>query len=140
MKDNMFAPVHTLFEHGTVRRTTREHCLLSSTTTTKKTSLLSLIVNILHDRFIESTNPLLPAEQHVDQQLQQFSLANHRPEEQFSDEARCDALKRGRCEEDSSKTLLVPRVKELDHLAQGVLSFLLQPLNKQSCLKIWDIC
>ena len=83
---------------------------------------------------MKSTSPLLLAKEHVDQQLQQISLADHRPEEQFSDEAGCDALQRGCCEEDSSKTLLVPGVKELDHFAQDVLSFLLQPLNEQSCL------
>ncbi|TNN76291.1 hypothetical protein EYF80_013579 [Liparis tanakae] len=73
-------------------------------------------------------------EEHVDQQLQQIRLAGHGPEEEFSDEARCDALQRGGCEEDPGKALAVPWVEELDHLAEGVLSFLLQAFNKQSCL------
>lgn len=112
----------------------REHCSVSSTKKTKKTSPLSLIVNFLQDCFMKPNSPLLPAKEHVNQQLQQIRLPNHGPKEQFSDEAGCDALQRGGCEEDSSKTLLVPWVKELDYLAQGVLSFLLQPLNEQSCL------
>lgn len=83
---------------------------------------------------------LLCVEEHVNQQLQQVSLAYHRPEEQFSDEAGRDALKHGGCEEDSSKALLVSRVKQLDHLPQGMLSFLLQAFHKQACLQMWYIC
>lgn len=78
--------------------------------------------------------PLLSVKEHVDQQLQQVSLAYHGPEEQFSDEAGCDALQHGGCEEDSSKALLVPWVKELNHLAQSMLGFLLQAFNKQARL------
>lgn len=83
---------------------------------------------------MKSASPLLSAEEHVDQQLQQIGLAYHGPEEEFRDEAGRDALEHGGCEEDSSKALLVPWVKELDHLAEGVLSFLLQAFNEQSCL------
>lgn len=78
--------------------------------------------------------PSLSEEEHVDQQLQQFGLSDDRPEKEFRDEAGCDALQHGGCEEDSSEALLVPRVEDLDHLAEGVLSFLLQAFNKQSCL------
>lgn len=77
---------------------------------------------------------LLSVEEHVDQQLQQVSLAYHGPEEEFGDEAGRDALKHGGCEEDSSKALLVSRVKQLDHLAQGVLSFLLQAFHERAHL------
>lgn len=73
----------------------------------------------------------LSGEEHVDQQLQQISLADHRPEEEFSDEAGCDALQHGACEEDLGKALLVSWVKEPDHLPEGVLSFLLQAFNEQ---------
>lgn len=83
---------------------------------------------------MKSTHALLSAEEHVDQKFQQIGLADHRPEEEFRDEAGCDALQHGGCEEDLSKALLVPWVKELDHLAEGVLSFLLQAFNEQSCL------
>lgn len=82
---------------------------------------------------MRSTCPLLSAEEHVDQQLQQISLAYHGPEEEFRDEAGCDALQHGGCEEDSSKALPVPWVKELDRRAEGMLSFLLQAFDKQSC-------
>lgn len=84
--------------------------------------------------YIMTGSSTLSAEQHVDQQLQQIGLSYHRPEEEFSDEARCDALQRGGCQEDSSKALLVPRVKELDYLAEGVLSFLLHAMNKEGRL------
>lgn len=84
--------------------------------------------------------PVLSAEEHVGQQLQQIGLAYHGPEEKFSDEAGRDALQHGGREENSSEALPVTWVKELDHLPEGVLSFLLQAFNKQSCLQIWDIC
>lgn len=77
---------------------------------------------------------LLSAEEHVDQQLQQIGLAYHGPEEEFGDEAGRDALQHGGCEEDASKALLVPRAQELDHLAEGMLSLLLQAFDEQSCL------
>lgn len=83
---------------------------------------------------MKSTRPLLSAEKHVDQKFQQVCLADHRPEEEFRDEAGRDALQHGGCEEDLSKALLVPWVKEVDHLAESMLSFLLQAFNEQSCL------
>lgn len=83
---------------------------------------------------LHEVHPVLPTEEHVDQQLQQVGLTNHRPEEQFSDEAGRDGLQHGGCEQDLCEALLVPWVKELDNVSQGMLSFLLQPLNKQSRL------
>lgn len=103
-----------------------------------KSSAVPLLKNIgfnfLQDSYIKSSHPLLPAEEHVDQQLQQISLAYHGPEEEFRDEAGCDALQCGGGEKDPSEALPVPRVEEPDHLAKGVLSFLLQAFNEQSCL------
>lgn len=85
-------------------------------------------------RTAASRPPVLSEEEHVHQQLQQVGLAYHGPEEEFRDEAGRDALQHGGCEEDSSKALLVPGVEAMDHLAEGVLSFLLQAFHKQSCL------
>lgn len=86
------------------------------------------------ERTVTWPPPWLSEEEHVDQQLQQVGLSDDRPEKEFRDEAGCDALQHGGCEEDSSEALLVPRVEDLDHLAEGMLSFLLQAFNKQSCL------
>lgn len=52
----------------------------------------------------------ISAEEHVDQQLQQVGLANHRPEEELGDEAGCDALQHGGCEEDPSEAFLLARM------------------------------
>lgn len=93
------------------------------------TTVKDIWFNFLHD-----SSPHLSAEEHVGQQLQQISLADHRPEKEFSDEAGCDAPQHGTCKEDLGKALLIPWVKEADHLAEGVLSFLLQAFNEQSCL------
>lgn len=83
---------------------------------------------------------VLSEEEHVHHQFQQISLANHRPEEEFRDEAGHDALQRGGCEEDSGKSFAVPSVKDQHHLPEGMLGFLLQAFNKQSCFQIWHIC
>lgn len=83
---------------------------------------------------IMSVFPLLPAEEHVDQQFQQIGLAYDGPEEQFTDEAGCDALQHGGCEQDPSEALAVPRVQEVDHLTEGVLGLLLQAFSEQGCL------
>lgn len=84
--------------------------------------------------FLQDSSPHLSAEEHVGQQLQQISLADHRPEEEFCDEAGHDALQHGACEEDLGKALLIPWVEEPDHFPEGVLSFLLQAFREQSCL------
>lgn len=78
--------------------------------------------------------PPLSAEEHVDQQLQQIGLADHGPQEEFSEQAGCDALQRGGGKEDLGKALVVPWVKEPDHLAEGLLSLLLQAFNEESGL------
>lgn len=75
---------------------------------------------------------VLSEEEHVHHQFQQIGLAYHRPEEEFRDEARRDALQHGGCEEDSGKSFAVPLVKEQHHLPEGMLGFLLQAFNKQT--------
>lgn len=76
---------------------------------------------------------VLSEEEHVHHQFQQIGLAYHGPEEEFRDEAGRDALQHGSREENPGKSFVVPLVKEQDHLPQGVLGFLLQAFNKQSC-------
>lgn len=76
---------------------------------------------------------VLSEEEHVHHQFQQISLAYHRPEEEFSDEAGRDALQHGGCEEDPGESFAVPPVKEQHHLLEGMLGFLLQAFNKQTC-------
>lgn len=76
---------------------------------------------------------VLSEEEHVHHQLQQISLAYHRPEEEFRDEARRDAPQHGGCEEDLAESFAVPPVKEQRHLPEGMLGFLLQAFHKQAC-------
>lgn len=76
---------------------------------------------------------VLSEEEHVHHQLQQVRLADHRPEEEFGDEARRDALQHGGCEEDSGESLAVPPVQQQHHLPEGMLGFLLQAFNKHTC-------
>lgn len=108
-----------------------KHCFGWSTKKFCITAVKNTGLSFLQDSCTRSICRPLSVEEHVDQQLQQISLAYHGPEEEFRDEAGCDALQHGGCEQDLGKSLLVPWVKELDQLAEGVLSFLLQAFNKQ---------
>lgn len=76
---------------------------------------------------------VLSEEEHVHHQFQQIGLAYHGPEEEFRDEAGCDAPQHGGSEEDPGKSFVVLLVKEQDHLPEGMLGFLLQAFYKQSC-------
>lgn len=75
----------------------------------------------------------------MEQQLQQVGLADDGPEEELAEQAGRDAVQQRGRQQDPGEAVLVARVQEQHHLAEGLLGLLLQALHKHCGLQVWNI-